>query len=62
MDALDPALVAQFPNLGMTPAELLKQEQLRDLGAGQKAFSRTVYRDSCVQLGRLDVIPPPHLL
>lgn len=42
MDALDPALVTQFPNLGMTPAELLKQEQLRDLGAGQKAFSRTV--------------------
>ena len=42
MEALDPALIAQFPNLGMTPAELLKQEQLRDLGAGQKAFSRTV--------------------
>ncbi|MGD1877759.1 MAG: spermidine/putrescine ABC transporter substrate-binding protein [Kiloniellaceae bacterium] len=42
MEALDPALVAQFPNLGMTPAELLKQEQLRDLGKGQKAFSKTV--------------------
>ena len=42
MEALDPALVAQYPNLGMTPAELLKQEQLRDLGAGQKAFSKTV--------------------
>ena len=42
MAALDPALVAQYPNLGMTPAELLKQEQLRDLGAGQKAFSKTV--------------------
>jgi len=42
MEALDPALIAQFPNLGITPAELLKQEQLRDLGAGQKAFSRTV--------------------
>src|SRR5688572_26289638 len=42
MEALDPALVQQFPNLGMAPAELLKQEQLRDLGAGQKAFSRTV--------------------
>ncbi len=42
MEALDPALVAQFPNLGMTPTELLKQEQLRDLGAGQKAFSKTV--------------------
>jgi len=42
MEALDPALIAQYPNLGMTPAELLKQEQLRDLGAGQKAFSKTV--------------------
>ena len=42
MESLDPALVAQFPNLGMTPAELLKQEQLRDLGQGQKAFSKTV--------------------
>lgn len=42
MEALDPALVQQFPNLAMTPEELLKQEQLRDLGAGQKAFSRTV--------------------
>ena len=42
MEALDPALVAQYPNLAMTPAELLQQEQLRDLGAGQKAFSRTV--------------------
>ncbi len=42
MEALDPALVAQVPNLGMTPTELLKQEQLRDLGAGQKAFSKTV--------------------
>jgi len=42
MELLDPALVAQFPNLAMTPAELLKQEQLRDLGQGQKAFSKTV--------------------
>lgn len=42
MESLDPALLEQFPNLAMTPAELLKQEQLRDLGKGQKAFSRTV--------------------
>ena len=26
----------------MAPADLLKYEQLRDLGAAQKAFSRTV--------------------
>ncbi|WP_374378139.1 spermidine/putrescine ABC transporter substrate-binding protein [Dongia sp.] len=42
MDALDPALVKQFPNLGITPAELLKYEQLRDLGDGQKLWSKTV--------------------
>ena len=42
MEALDPALIEQYPNLGMTPAELLQQEQLRDLGKGQKAFSKTV--------------------
>ncbi|MEM8813014.1 MAG: spermidine/putrescine ABC transporter substrate-binding protein [Pseudomonadota bacterium] len=42
MEALDAALIEQYPNLGMTPDELLKHEQLRDLGAGQKAFSRTV--------------------
>ncbi|MGF1593703.1 MAG: spermidine/putrescine ABC transporter substrate-binding protein [Kiloniellaceae bacterium] len=42
MEALDPALFEQFPNLAMTPDELMEQEQLRDLGAGQRAFSRTV--------------------
>jgi spermidine/putrescine transport system substrate-binding protein len=42
MEALDPSLFEQFPNLAMTPDELMKQEQLRDLGAGQRAFSRTV--------------------
>ena len=42
MEALDPALIEQFPNLGMAPAELMKYEPLRDLGKGQKAFSKTV--------------------
>lgn len=42
MDALDPKLVEQYPNLGITPAELLKFEQLRDLGDGQKLWSKTV--------------------
>jgi len=42
MIALDPELVKAFPNLGMTPDELLKYEQLRDLGEGQKAFTRAV--------------------
>jgi spermidine/putrescine transport system substrate-binding protein len=42
MEALDPKLIEQYPNIGMTPAELLKYEQLRDLGEGQKLWSRTV--------------------
>ncbi len=42
MEALDPKLIEQYPNLGITPAELLKFEQLRDLGEGQKLWSKTV--------------------
>jgi spermidine/putrescine transport system substrate-binding protein len=42
MDGLDPALLKQYPNLGITPAELLKFEQMRDLGDAQKLWSKTV--------------------
>ena len=42
MDALDPALLQQYPNLAMPPAELIKFEQLRDVGPAQKAYSRAV--------------------
>ncbi len=42
MEGLDPALVQQFPNLGMAPAELVKFEELRDLGSTQKAYTRAV--------------------
>ena len=42
MDGLDPALVEQYPNLGMSPDELLAYEQLRDLGESQRAYSRIV--------------------
>ena len=42
MEALDPALLEQFPNMKMTPAELLAQEQMVDVGQTQKAYSRTV--------------------
>ena len=42
MDALDPALTAQFPNLAMAPGDLLKFEQLRDLGATQKTYTKAV--------------------
>ncbi len=39
MEALDPALLVQFPSLAITPADLLKQESLRDLGEGQTRFT-----------------------
>ncbi|MFN0194541.1 MAG: spermidine/putrescine ABC transporter substrate-binding protein [Aestuariivirga sp.] len=42
MDAIDKAMLTQFPNMAITPADLLKYEQLRDLGDGMKAFSKTV--------------------
>jgi spermidine/putrescine transport system substrate-binding protein len=42
MDALDPAYLAAYPNIAIPPSELLKGEQLRDLGAAQKAYTRAV--------------------
>jgi spermidine/putrescine transport system substrate-binding protein len=42
MEGLDPALVAQFPNMGMGPAELLGYEQLRDVGEAQRDYARVV--------------------
>ncbi len=42
MEALDKAMLAKYPNMAMTPPELLKFEQLRDLGENMKAFSKTV--------------------
>ena len=42
MEALDPAFLDQFPNMKMTPAELLQQEPLHDLGDAAAAFSDAV--------------------
>lgn len=42
MEAIDQAMLTTYPNMAITPAELLKYEQLRDLGDGMKAFSKTV--------------------
>ena len=39
MEAVDKSLFEKYPNMSITPAELLKYEQLRDLGNGMKAFS-----------------------
>ena len=40
MEAIDPALIEDFPNLGMTPAELLEQEALVDLGDAAPLYTQ----------------------
>jgi spermidine/putrescine transport system substrate-binding protein len=42
MAAIDPAVIEQFPNLGMTAAELLAGEQLLDLGEATAEYTRIV--------------------
>lgn len=42
MDALDPSYFETYPNMAITPAELLGQEALRDLGDGQTVFTEAV--------------------
>lgn len=44
MDAVDPSLIAEDATLSIPPAELLKQESLRDLGEGQTRFSDAATR------------------
>jgi len=42
MEALDPGLIEAFPNMGFAPADMLENEQLRDVGEAQRAYSRLV--------------------
>lgn len=42
MEAVDPALIKQYPNLATTPAELVKGETLVDLGEAATDYSRIV--------------------
>jgi spermidine/putrescine transport system substrate-binding protein len=42
METLDASMFESFPNLGLEPAEMMKQEQLRDLGDAQKAYTKAV--------------------
>lgn len=42
MEAVDKSLMETFPNLAITPADLMKGEQLRDLGDTQKAYTKAV--------------------
>jgi spermidine/putrescine transport system substrate-binding protein len=42
MEGIDPSMKDAYPNIAITPAELMKEEQLRDLGATQKAYTKAV--------------------
>jgi spermidine/putrescine transport system substrate-binding protein len=42
MDALDKSMFETYPNLGMVPADLIKFEQLLDVGAAQKEYTKAV--------------------
>ncbi len=42
MEALPGEFVAQFPNMGIQPDQLMGYEQLRDVGQAQRAYSRIV--------------------
>jgi spermidine/putrescine transport system substrate-binding protein len=42
MEAIDKSMLEKYPNMAITPADLLKYEQLRDLGDGMKPFSKVV--------------------
>jgi spermidine/putrescine transport system substrate-binding protein len=42
MEALDPALIEAFPNLGMTPAELFENEVMRDVGDALPTYTDIV--------------------
>ena len=42
MSGVSSELTDAFPNMGMDPAEMLKFEQLRDVGAAQRDYSRIV--------------------
>ncbi len=52
MAGVDPSLIETFPNMGMTPADMLKFEQLRDVGEAQRDYSRIV---SEIKRGQLTV-------
>jgi len=42
MSSLDKELLKAYPNLAMTPDQIMAQEQLRDLGKTQKAYTKAV--------------------
>jgi spermidine/putrescine transport system substrate-binding protein len=49
MDAIDKGLFEAFPNMGMSPGELLNLEAMRDIGQAQKAYTRAVTEITAAQ-------------
>ena len=49
MDALDGGLLESFPNMAMSPADLLELEAMRDIGQAQKAYTRAVTEITAAQ-------------
>ncbi|WP_193178222.1 polyamine ABC transporter substrate-binding protein [Oricola nitratireducens] len=42
MEGVDPSLLETYPNMAFKPADMLKYEQLRDVGDAQREYSRIV--------------------
>ena len=42
MEGVDAGLIETFPNMGMSPADMIAFEQLRDVGDAQRDYSRIV--------------------
>ena len=49
MEGLDKGLFDSFPNMNMSPAQLLEQEAMRDIGQAQKAYTRAVTEITAAQ-------------
>ena len=49
MESIDKGLFDAFPNMGMSAAELLKLEHMRDIGQAQKAYTRAVTEITAAQ-------------
>lgn len=49
MEAIDKGLVDAFPNMGMSPSDLLQLEHMRDIGQAQKAYTRAVTEITAAQ-------------
>lgn len=49
MDSIDKSLFESFPNMAMSPGDLLKLEHMRDIGQAQKAYTRAVTEITAAQ-------------